>query len=38
LTEVTGYGCSDHFKENDTALHAWESIAQILLHPDTKDM
>jgi hypothetical protein len=36
--EVTGYGCNDHFKENDTVLHAWESIAQILVHSDARDM
>ncbi|ORY33585.1 glutamine-dependent NAD(+) synthetase with GAT domain-containing protein [Rhizoclosmatium globosum] len=23
--EVTGYGCNDHFYENDTFLHSWES-------------
>jgi NAD+ synthase (glutamine-hydrolysing) len=32
--KTMGHLVKDHFKENDTALHAWESIAQILLHPD----
>jgi NAD+ synthase (glutamine-hydrolysing) len=28
--EITGYGCEDHFLENDTFLHAWSSFAQLL--------
>lgn len=28
--EITGYGCEDHFLENDTYLHAWSSMAEIL--------
>ncbi|TPX77966.1 hypothetical protein CcCBS67573_g00745 [Chytriomyces confervae] len=28
--EVTGYGCNDHFYENDTYMHAWEVLADIL--------
>jgi hypothetical protein len=36
--KTMGHLVKDHFKDNDTALHAWESIAQILLHPDTKDI
>lgn len=33
--EVTGYGCLDHFLENDTCLHAWEMYGQILKKPET---
>lgn len=29
--EISGYGCEDHFLENDTYLHCWESIKLILL-------
>eukprot|EP00439_Symbiodinium_sp_Y106_P084667 s82_g26.t1 len=28
--EITGYGCEDHFLENDTFLHAWSSMADLL--------
>jgi len=28
--EITGYGCEDYFLENDTFLHAWDSLAEIL--------
>jgi len=28
--EVTGYGCQDHFFEQDTFFHSWQSIAKIL--------
>ncbi|KAJ3080592.1 Glutamine-dependent NAD(+) synthetase, partial [Rhizoclosmatium hyalinum] len=28
--EVTGYGCNDHFYENDTCLHSWEVLAELL--------
>jgi NAD+ synthase (glutamine-hydrolysing) len=28
--EITGYGCEDHFLENDTFLHAWSSFAELL--------
>jgi len=28
--EITGYGCQDHFFEQDTFFHAWESISAIL--------
>lgn len=28
--EITGYGCEDHFFEQDTFLHSWESLASIL--------
>ncbi|MGB1253879.1 MAG: NAD(+) synthase [Candidatus Promineifilaceae bacterium] len=28
--EIPGYGCADHFYENDTIRHSWEAMAQIL--------
>eukprot|EP00897_Mesotaenium_endlicherianum_P003817 jgi/Mesen1/3463/ME000194S02601 len=28
--EITGYGCEDHFHEQDTCTHAWECVAAIL--------
>jgi len=28
--EITGYGCEDHFLEQDTFLHSWESLYRIL--------
>ncbi len=28
--ELCGYGCEDHFFEDDTMLHCWESLAEIL--------
>eukprot|EP00127_Corallochytrium_limacisporum_P003787 Clim_evm1s153 gene=Clim_evmTU1s153 len=36
--EVTGYGCNDHFYEQDTYRHAWESFARLLEHPDCTDI
>ncbi|SCV99468.1 LAFE_0A03818g1_1 [Lachancea fermentati] len=33
--EITGYGCLDHFLENDLYLHSWEMYAQILRNPET---
>eukprot|EP00922_Rhytidocystis_sp_ex-Travisia-forbesii_P024432 GHVS01035856.1.p1 GENE.GHVS01035856.1~~GHVS01035856.1.p1 ORF type:complete len:880 (+),score=158.92 GHVS01035856.1:53-2692(+) len=32
--ELCGYGCEDHFLEIDTITHCWESLKQILQHPD----
>lgn len=32
--EVTGYGCLDHFLENDTFLHSWQVLADILKNTD----
>lgn len=34
--EVPGYGCEDHFFEEDTYYHCWECIAE-LLKDDTTD-
>lgn len=28
--EITGYGCEDYFHEQDTFLHAWDSLASLL--------
>ncbi|KAJ3005622.1 UNVERIFIED_CONTAM: glutamine-dependent NAD(+) synthetase [Siphonaria sp. JEL0065] len=36
--EVTGYGCNDHFYENDTYLHSWEVLAELLKAEDCKDI
>lgn len=33
--EISGYGCLDHFLENDVCLHSWEMYAQILKNPET---
>jgi len=29
-----GYGCLDHFLENDTYIHSWEMLCRIISHPD----
>lgn len=34
----SGYGCFDHFLENDTTLHAWEVLAEILKSPEAEDI
>lgn len=34
--EVSGYGCLDHFLENDLYEHSWEMYGQILQDPVTK--
>ncbi|OUM52086.1 hypothetical protein BVG19_g1242 [[Candida] boidinii] len=36
--EITGYGCLDHFLENDVYLHSWEMYATILANKDTHDI
>ncbi|KAL3234872.1 Glutamine-dependent NAD(+) synthetase [Nakaseomyces bracarensis] len=33
--EISGYGCLDHYLENDVCLHSWEMYAQILKNPET---
>lgn len=33
--EIPGYGCLDHFLENDTYIQSWEMYATILSNPDT---
>jgi NAD+ synthase (glutamine-hydrolysing) len=36
--EICGYGCLDHFHEEDTALHSWETLAKIISDPICKGM
>ncbi|EMR10229.1 NAD+ synthetase [Pneumocystis murina B123] len=36
--EITGYGCYDHFLENDTYTHSWEMLCRILSSNDTQDI
>lgn len=33
--ELPGYGCEDHFYEQDTLLHSWQSLALVLAHAGT---
>lgn len=33
--EICGYGCLDHFAENDLYDHSWDMYASILTNPDT---
>lgn len=37
-TQITGYGCLDHFLEGDTFLHSWEMLAKIIDHDDCQDI
>ncbi|GEQ67601.1 hypothetical protein JCM33374_g1266 [Metschnikowia sp. JCM 33374] len=36
--EVCGYGCLDHFAENDVYRQSWQVYAEILRHPDCQDI
>ncbi|KAK2725857.1 glutamine-dependent NAD(+) synthetase-like [Artemia franciscana] len=36
--EICGYSCEDHFYENDTILHCWEVLAELLVHPACQDI
>lgn len=36
--EIPGYGCLDHHLENDTELHSWEVLAEIVADEVCKDM
>jgi NAD+ synthase (glutamine-hydrolysing) len=36
--EICGYGCLDHFSENDLYDHSWEVYGQILSDPSTQDI
>ena len=27
--ELCGYGCEDHFLEDDTILHCWQALAKV---------
>lgn len=33
--EIPGYGCEDHFSENDTVEHSWECVARLLAEGHT---
>ena len=35
--EIPGYGCEDHFLENDTFAHCWESLATLIEKGATDD-
>ena len=32
--EIPGYGCEDHFLEEDTVIHSWEVLADIINHQE----
>lgn len=36
--EITGYSCEDHFLEEDTLRHSWESLARIIAGGYTNDI
>eukprot|EP00286_Rhodomonas_abbreviata_P014378 CAMPEP_0181324100 /NCGR_PEP_ID=MMETSP1101-20121128/20164_1 /TAXON_ID=46948 /ORGANISM="Rhodomonas abbreviata, Strain Caron Lab Isolate" /LENGTH=779 /DNA_ID=CAMNT_0023432223 /DNA_START=72 /DNA_END=2411 /DNA_ORIENTATION=+ len=36
--EIPGYGCEDHFLEDDTIQHSWEVLAELLKGDETKDL
>ena len=36
--EITSYGCEDHFHENDTVLHSWQVLANLLTMEECKQM
>lgn len=36
--EICGYGCLDHFLENDLYDHSWEMYGHILTNPNTQDI
>ena len=36
--EIPGYGCEDHFQEQDTIDHSWECIAELLRGGHTDDI
>ena len=36
--EICGYGCEDHFLEQDTFAHCWESLAELLDRGCTDDI
>src|SRR5579862_5306990 len=38
LSTNPNYRCLDHFLESDTALHAWESLVDILNDPVSTDI
>ncbi|XP_022900421.1 glutamine-dependent NAD(+) synthetase isoform X2 [Onthophagus taurus] len=36
--EICGYSCEDHFYENDTFLHSWEVLLELLTSPSCNDI
>ncbi|KAI5960676.1 QNS1 [Candida pseudojiufengensis] len=36
--EICGYGCLDHFAENDLYQHSWEIYGEIISNPKTYDI
>ncbi|KAL1568858.1 NAD(+) synthase (glutamine-hydrolyzing) [Salvia divinorum] len=36
--EITGYGCEDHFMEQDTITHAWECLKELVAGDWTEGM
>ncbi|KAK0117771.1 glutamine-dependent NAD(+) synthetase [Cadophora gregata] len=36
--EIPGYGCLDHFLEDDTILHSWECLSQLMQRPECQDL
>lgn len=36
--EISGYGCEDHFLEQDTFAHCWESLEQLFERGATDDL
>ena len=36
--ETCGYGCNDHFFENDTFRHSWEVVEQLLCDKELHDI
>jgi NAD+ synthase (glutamine-hydrolysing) len=36
--EISGYGCEDHFLEQDTFAHCWESLEELLERGATDDL
>jgi hypothetical protein len=38
MANSRGYGCLDHFLENDTYVHSWEMLCRIISHEDCQDI
>ena len=36
--EKTLYGCEDHYHENDTILHSWQVLSELLKMEETKSI
>lgn len=36
--EITGYGCEDHFLEEDTIRHSWECVYRLMRDGYTNDL